>query len=508
MRLTLLSWIALLCATPALHAQPAAATPSTRQLSLNDCLRMALEQNLDIKIGRSTPQIAQLNYEGSYGYYDPVLAGRASQNYSARPGKLDPNVGAIPGSRTWNEDFTLGLSGYLPTGARYELSSHLNRLSGDTTVTDTNGNVFTVGLPFQYTPETAITVTQPLLKNFWIDEGRLSIKLAKSGIKSSELGLQYIIMGIVYQVSQNYYDLVAARDQVKVREMALQLKQQFLSETKKRVEAGSLAPLEEKQAESEAATAQADLIKARYDAEAAENRLKGLITDHFTGLHSTTIEPTEKLLAVSQLINVVESWRTGIERRPDYLETKEILEQQNIQLKFTQNQLYPALDVVGTYGRNGLGTTWGNSIDTMADNLFPKWGGAVVFSVPLSRKYERANHKAQKVRVETAVLDMKKLEETIVRDIDDSVKKIRSAYAAIESTREARVFAEAALAAEQKKLENGKSTNFQVLELQDKLTQARANEIGALTVYNKALHELYFREGTTLERNKITLEVR
>jgi outer membrane protein len=493
----------LLCAMPTLHAQPAVAMPSTRQMSLSDCIRMALEQNLDIKIGRSTPQIDQLRLDGSYGYYDPVLASRASQNYSARPGKLDPNVGAIPGSQTWNEDFTLGLTGQLPTGARYELSSHLNRLSGETVVNGTN-----IGLPFQYSPDTAITVTQPLLKDFWIDAGRLQIKLTKKDIKRSELALQFTIMGIVYQVSQFYYDLVAARDQVKVREMAVQLKQQFLSETKKRVEAGSLAPLEEKQAESEAATAQADLIKARYDAEAAENNLKALMTDHFTTLHSTIIEPTEKLLAVSQLFNVVESWRTGVERRPDYLEKKEVLEQQNIRLKFTQNQLYPALDVVGTYGRNGLGTTWGNSIDTMADNLFPKWGGAVVFTVPLSRKLERANHKIQKINVETAVLDMKKLEEQIVREIDDAVKKIRSAYAAIDSTREARVFAEAALAAEQKKLENGKSTNFQVLELQDKLTQARANEIGALTVYNKALHDLYFREGTTLERNKITLEVR
>ena len=289
-------------------------------MSLNDCLRMALEQNLDIKIGRSSPQIAQFSLDGSYGYYDPLLESRAQQNYSARPGKLDPNVGAIPGSTTWNEDFWLSLKGNLPTGARYELSSHLNRLSGDSNLNLTNATAF------QYSPETAISVTQPLLKDFWIDDGRLKIKLAKKDIKRSELNLQTTIMGIVYQVSQVYYDLVAARDQVKVREMAVQLKQQFLLETRKKVEAGSLAPLEEKQAESEAATARADLIKVRYDAEAAENNLKGLITDHFTSIHSTTIEPTEKLLAVSQLINLVESWRTGVERRPDYLEKKEILD--------------------------------------------------------------------------------------------------------------------------------------------------------------------------------------
>jgi outer membrane protein len=489
---------------PALRAQPTGANMVTRQVSLSECIHMALEKNLDIRIGRSVPRIAQLSLEASYGaYYDPILGGSASQSYIARPGTLDPNIGAIPGSETWNENFTLGLAGQLPTGARYELSGELNRLSGETIVNGTN-----VNLPFQYTPETGIRVTQPLLKNFWVDAGRVDIKVKKKEIKRSELSYQSLIMGIVFQVSQFYYDLVAARDQVKVREMALQLKQQFAFENKKKVEAGALAPLDEKQAESEAATAQADLIRARFDAEAAENALKALITDQFTSLHSTTLEPTEKLLAVLQLFNVVESWRTGVERRPDYLAQKEFLEQQNILLKFTQNQLYPALDVVGTYGRNGLGTTWGNSIDTMADNLFPRWSGAVVFSVPITRKYERATHNSQKVRVETAVLELKRIEEFVVREIDDAIKRIRSAYAAIESTREARVFAEAALEAEQKKLENGKSTNFQVLELQDRLTQARANEIGALTVYNKALHDLYYREGTTLERNKVTLDVR
>jgi outer membrane protein TolC len=507
MRFTLSPWILLLCLTPGLRAQNSQAV--TRPISLQEAIRMALEQNLDIKIVRASPEVGRLAVEGLYGYYDPQFNARASQNYTERSGNIDPTVGGgiVPGSRTWNEDFSLNLNGVLPTGTRYILNGHVNRLSGESFDPGT-GNYVGFPVPFQYQPDTAITVTQPLLRDFWIDKDRMKIQLAKKDLKRSELDLQSTVMRVVHDVTQAYYDLIAARDQVKVREMAVQLKEQFLSETKKKVEAGTLAPLDEKQAESEAATARADLIKARYDEEVAENNMKALITDNFVSIQAITLEPTEKLLAVAQLFNVIESWRNGIEKRPDYLEKKEVLEQQRITLKYTYNQLYPALDVSGTYGRNGLGTTWGNSIDTLADHRFEKWGGAVVFSVPLTRKSERANHKAQRINVETAVLDMKKLEEQIVRDIDDAVKKIRSAYAAIESTREARVFAEAALDAEQKKLENGKSTNFQVLDLQDKLTQARANEIGALTAYNKALYDLYFREGTILERQKITVEVK
>jgi outer membrane protein len=510
MRLKLLSWIVLSCLALNVNAQDPAAPTKTLSLSLDESVRLALMKNLTIRLGRSAPQVARLGLESSYGVYDPVFTGRAGQNYAVSSGIFDPVLGEFVsgGDTTWQEDFSAGINGSLPTGARYNMSFGLDRRSGDDVSVGSNNVLITQSKPFEYRSSVGISLTQPLLKDFWIDGGRLRIKIAKREIKMSEFSLQLTIMDVINQTAQAYYDLIAARDEVKVQEMAVQVKDQFLSETKKKVQTGTLAQLDEKQAESEAATARADLIRARFEAERAENALKGLVSDDFVSLHDSSVMPAEKLLAVSQSINVVESWRTGLEKRPDYLRMKEELEIQNIQLKFAVNQLYPALDVTGTYGRNGFGGSTLDSLDTISENHFPRWGGFITLTVPLSRKSERANHKIQKVNVQTAVLEMKSLEESIIRGIDNAVKAIRSAYAATEATREAVVFAQAALDAEQKKLENGKSTNFQVLELQDDLTQARSDAIAALTAYNKALHEYYFREGTTLERNKIDIEVK
>jgi len=77
----------------------------------------------------------------------------------------------------------------------------------------------------------------------------------------------------------------------------------------------------------------------------------------------------------------------------------------------------------------------------------------------------------------------------------------------VDATKEARLFAESALEAEQKKLETGKSTSFFVLQFQRDLTAARSAEAQALADYNKALAQLAFDEGTTLERNKLDLEM-
>ena len=505
MRLKFLSWIACLsCGALTVVGQNNAA-PKTISLSLDDALRRALEQNYAIRLGNFTPQTARLNLEGIYGAYDPVFKASAGQNFSKRPGLFDPTTGQVyGGGETWTRDFGAGLTGVLPTGTRYGVDWGMDRSNGEGF---NSGGIFTIQ-PAEYVSSVGVSVTQPLLKDFWIDSTRLNTRTAKIEIRKADLDLQYTIMTIVNSTALAYYELIEARDQVKVQEMALQLKDQFLSETQKKVAAGTLASLDEKQAQSGAATARASLTKALSDAEQAENKLKGLIADNFISIHSTVLEPSEKLLAMSQQISVVESWRTGLEQRPDFLRKKQIIEQEKIQLKYTQNQLYPALDIQGSYGRRGKGGTAYDSHDLIGDNRFPNYGGGLVLTVPLSRKAERTAHKIQKINVEQALLELKNAEEDVIRSIDTEVKKVRSAFAAIESTREARVFAEAALDAEQKKLENGKSTNFQVLELQDKLTQARAAEIKALTAYNKSLQDFYYAEGTTLQRNKVVIQLK
>jgi outer membrane protein TolC len=105
-------------------------------------------------------------------------------------------------------------------------------------------------------------------------------------------------------------------------------------------------------------------------------------------------------------------------------------------------------------------------------------------------------------------LELKKLEQTILVEIDDAVGQVKNSLERVEATRQASLFAEAALDAEQKKLENGKSTSFQVLQFQRDLTDARSREIRALADYNIALTNLAFREGSTLERKRISLEVK
>lgn len=523
----IISFLAVLCLVPVGAKAQATTNGPTRQMSLADCLRSALERNLSIQVGdrvdlggatadldqrsggRLGLEASRISLHQAYGYYDPEFSARIGQNFNTVPGGFNDLTGApVPSRETWRESFSAGLGGRLPTGARYDLTATGSRVSG---VDFSRTNPITgkpEGIPFEYSGDTQITISQPLLRNFWIDGGRLNIKLSKSDIKLSELGVQLLVMDIVKRVALSYFDLVAARDQIKVQVKALELARQLVAENRKKVEVGTMAPLDEKQAESQAAKSESDLTSAIFVAQQNENLLKALITHDFAEIQPVTLEPTDKLLALYQSFSLPECWRNGLEKRPDYLRNKQVVEDQNLILTYRRNQLFPELDLAGTYGRNALGTTSEGYSDSMNENRFPKYGGTLTLSFPLTFRADRDQLKKAKLAKESAILTLKRKEDSVLQEIDDALKKVISAYLTAVSRKSARVYAEAALDAEQKKLDNGKSTSFNVLQLQKDLTAASSDEIKALADYNKALHELYFSEGTTLERNKVTLELR
>jgi outer membrane protein TolC len=181
------------------------------------------------------------------------------------------------------------------------------------------------------------------------------------------------------------------------------------------------------------------------------------------------------------------------------------VEQQGLNLKYARNQVYPELDLIGTYGYNGSSREFSGTFNQIneADRPFYTYGAQL--SVPLSNIKARNSLKSAKATEQQLLLRLKQLEQNIMVQIDNAVGVARSAYESVQATKQARIYAEAALDAEQKKYAVGKSTTFTVLQLQNNLTSARSQEIRALANYEQALATLSQQEASTLERDKIDI---
>ena len=147
-----------------------------------------------------------------------------------------------------------------------------------------------------------LTLTQPLLRNFWIDGTRLNIRLAKNNVKWTEQAFKQRLMEIVNLTEQTYYELIATRELVIAQQKAVELAERLLAENKKRVEVGAMAPLDEKQAESQAASSRADLLVAKNAVAVREDLLKSYITDEYAKYANVKIVPSESLKAPAPVL--------------------------------------------------------------------------------------------------------------------------------------------------------------------------------------------------------------
>ena len=461
-----------------------------RAMALQDCIQEALTHNLDVQIERINPQISLYDLRADYGGYDPTLSVSGQHNHN-ESGPDGASVSVSDGNT-----FKSSLDGATPWGMTYGLSANASKNYEQTNFFDSSSG------------SVQLDVTQPLLKNFWVDNNRLTIRVAKNRLKYSEQGLRLQIITSVTAVENAYYELIYAQDNVTVQQEALDLAQTQLDQDKERVQIGTLAQLSVQSDESQVASSRASLIAAQNTLSIDQNTLKNLITDSYAETHGTNIQPTATLEAPLQLFDLQDSWNKGMSERPDLLQARLNVEQQGIQLKFYFNQLFPELDLIGTYGYNGAGQSFdntGNQIESR-DRPFYTYGAQI--SVPLTSTAPRNQYRTAKATMQQVVLQLKQFEQNVMVEIDNAVKQAQSSYESVDATREARIYAEAALDAEQKTYAVGKATTFEVLQYQSALTTARGAEIRALANYEEALANLAEQEGSTIERNGIDIDAK
>jgi outer membrane protein TolC len=512
----------------------------SRELSLQDCIELALRHNLDLQIDRYNPEIQLFTLQAYYGYYDPTLNLSGQHDHSQSGSTILGNGFTVSGATSDDNSFSAQLNGYLPSGASYTLGTlrPITDTYGTSPATFANTNeplFFTTNTIFGITPggivpvpvattnfasrlgrrsfessagSVGLTVSQPLLKNFWIDQTRLNIRVGKNRLRYSEQTLRLQLIQTITSLEQAYFDLIYDRENVLVQEKAVELAERLVAENRKKLEVGTLAPLDLQSAEAQAASSRAAVILARSQLGTQERAVKQLITDSYREWAELELIPTGTLTAQPPIVNLQESWSKGLTERPELLQAKLDVERDGLTLKYDRNQLFPELDIFATGGYGGSGKEFSDALHDIEERNLPFYSYGGRFSFPLSNRSARNNYKSAKATLAQTLLTLKKLEQQVMVDIDNDIGTIRANYDQVLATRAARAYQEAALDAEQKKLESGKSTTYTVLQVQRDLTSARGSEIQALDAYNKSLSQLSLHEGSTLERLQIDFHMK
>jgi outer membrane protein TolC len=486
-------------------------------LSLKSLNILALKNNLDIAVASYTPQLSAENIVQAWAPFDTNLKSLYQKRRDVTPSASLLSGAASLAQTNW--DYNLGLTKKFLTGTETSFTYKMNELKTNTRFASLN--------PW-YTNSWLLSITQPLLKDFGIGVQKSQIRIASLNKNISDEQFKQQVIDILNSVQTNYWNLFFFIKDLEAKERSLERAKDFLKNTKLRIQAGTLAPIEVYQAEAEVATREQQVIVAKFAVKTSEDNLKKSLNiyekEEYLNLE---IVPAEEPKTTIEAPPFPDTYKTAIEKRPDYLQAKTDIEAKNIQVKYTKNQLYPRLDLIGSIGTNGIagtpvavpsftggGTTvpgepfrgdGSNAFGHLDDGDFYNYSIGLKLTFPLENHSAKSQFSKAKIETAQALTNLKNLENTIINQVKQAIRDVDTFKELIRATQSSLKSAQERYAAEQKKYDVGLSTIFDLLQYQSDLATAESNFAQALAEYNKSLSNLAKVKGTLLEENDLTL---
>jgi outer membrane protein TolC len=470
--------------------QAAASGGGAAALSLKESIALALQNNLDIAVELFNPQVRRQDLIGEESAFDPSAFMEARRTDNRLPGGFAFGSGASI-SDFWL--FNTGLRQKIPTGGTYEVRVDYEYLNSSTSALETNSTRIVLGL------------TQPLLKNFGLDANETGIRIATNNQSISREQLRLKASDVVTSVHNGYFDLIFALENLEVQQRSLRLAKELVTLNRARVRAGVAAPVEVTQAEAQEAARVQDVIVAEKAVQDAEDALKVILNIPASRGWGLSIQPTDRPPFEVKAANLEEAIRTALESRYEFKSAKLDIENKELTARLNRNQLLPDLSFSGNVSTSALDTRVNRAASDMFTSDFLSYSAGVILTVPLGNRGPQSTYLKAKLATDQARTSLKQLELLITQQVREGVRRVDANAKRVEANRAARVLAEEQLRVEQRRLEAGVTTTFNVLSFQRDLSVAQANEILAIADYNKSLANLEKVQGTVLEKNKVEM---
>lgn len=485
------------------------------RLTVAEAVHQALLHNPGVAAQRLTPLRQRQDVRQAEAIFDPILSGAVNKDR-----RKSPNSSALSGVRVnvqENFNANLGFKKTLRSGGDFRIDFTNNRFVS---------NARFQGLIPQYQPELVFSLNQPLLRNFGLNFAYLLVNVTQLNSEAAAWTYRAQLSDFVKRVIAAYWVVVFTRQNLVVQQESLGLAQQTLRENNERVRVGLLAPVAVKEAESEAAAREQQVIVASNLLDNALRTLRQIVyLQKGDAFIPRPIEPIDAPRTTPVTVDANAALNLALEQRPEVRAQTLDLQSKQLTARVRENQLLPRVDFVGDFGLNGLSGDavtvevdgqqvqtsfdgpYAEALDRLSSKEFYSYLAGVEVEIPIGNAAAKSEYTKAKIDVSQSELNRRQLFSDISLEVSTAVNDVVANIKRIESSRVARELAEENLRNQQKRLEVGIATTKDVLDFQDDLTQARGVELRAATDYNISLAELARAQGTLLDQYSVVVEV-
>lgn len=493
--------------SPSLQAKAPAS-----KISLQDVLRLTLENNLDIKITDYDRKIARDEIQVQKGIFDTLFTSRVAQTEIEQPLVLE-DVTSIPGftgatlesfgiarvQESITKLFEASLSQLIPTGGLLELTYTDERFenipSGFATVS-----------PY-YTAQLTLAFLQPLLRNFGPAVTNAGIRIAKNSASISEEAFRLQVMNQLASALKTYWELVFAIYNYDVQMVSLRQAQDLLRINRAKFEAGVVPSTDVLLARAQVALREEQIITANQQILNVQDLLKQIMNVPKDDPNwQINIIPEDRPEYHDVHLKENQLLREAFSFRPEYRQAKTLLENHKIQRMVARNGRLPELNLYGYYGFTGADESNTLAFEDMETLDYHHWQVGLEFRYPLPNRVGRYRYHQSQLQYDQASESLENLKNLITLEIRTTQREVETNRKRIDVTKTSVEYEEAKLDAEQKRFNVGMATSLDVLEFQRDLANSRANHLRAIIDYNKALIDLEISKGTFLGSYQIQIE--
>ena len=462
--------------------------------------------------------------------FDPILTGTLQEDHFSQQA-TSIFQGVLPGSSLAQNTGTVDFS--------YQQAFHwgTNLVVGFNNTRGTTNSFFNSLSPALNSNFKA-TVTQHLLQGFGFAPNTRFIRIAKNNRELSDVAFRLQVTTTVDQIENMYWDLVYAYENQRVKEESLTFSQRTLSDTRKQVDIGSLAPIEAVRAQSTVAADEQAVTVAKTNLQLQQLLMKNALsrTLHDPLLAQAEVIPTstmevpekEQIQPTEDLVN------DALRHRPELVESRIQLHSQEISDKALRSSVLPTLDLYGYYGGAGVGGAqnpsnlcanldpalqgfgcamsptpavgYGSTVNQLVNSRAPDKGIGLQLNIPLRNRAAQALQIRSELEYRQIQMALQQTENRVSIEVRQAQFAVEQNQASVASAKAAMEYAQQSLDAEQKKYQFGTSTTTAVLQTRSALATAESTLMSAMAAYEKSRVELDRAVGTLLDHNGISID--
>lgn len=466
------------------------------ELTITDCVAMALKNNSEILVRKIVPLIEDSNVRIQKAVFEPDFSFDYIMEDST---EMTPYflISRNPAKDRTNT-FNFGIEDKLVTGTEIGINFYNMRSSTNSPIQDINPS-------FDVKPE--FTIRQPLLKGAGIVVNKADFLIAKNNKLKSVQDFTGEVINTLTNTKKSYYEFQYTQEQYKTALISLKRIEELHYINKEKYSKGLASNVDLLQSEAEVARLEEAVVAAEEKMKLAEDDLKYItnLVDN-AELWNASIVLLDEIRCEKKDIGIIEAIEKAFIHRPDYEYEKIELKNRDISVVYYKNGVLPTLDLIGSFALNGLAKNYGKALAHVGGGKYQDWSVGVSVNIPIGNDDAIGKYEKSKYEKEQALIKFKRLEQKIILQVRDAVRKVDAKYKILAASRKSMDAQRENYAAQETRFKAGLVSTLDILIYQEDLTRAELNYIRSAIDYNESLIELAKAQGTTLIDDNIKIE--